>query len=340
MPPKRGSPDLGTHHRKLNFNKVVGLIWHSWTMTRDSWRPFGMHDDPQNLYEGLHDGVPEWMRKALRAWQVEILGMVFKDDDTAFKRFHKLEQHLRTSIDLPTNATKYGLVATVIAHFQANGKQLLLTDYLLSLADLDKVGGWETLQKEMKDEDHLFARLESTLHSSGSKWTVGVRAADRLGLVQRVPEGVQKAANATMRSSDHAGRRLAEAWGVAFGVSPNPSHAYALAVRAVEDAAVPVVCPNDFNATLGKINSQLRNTGDWSLPLAREDVHAPTSATLLSMMKMLWAGQADRHGGHHDPDLVITQEAAEVAVMTAATLVQWFTSGAVARRGTSKTPVS
>jgi hypothetical protein len=135
-----------------------------------------------------------------------------------------------------------------------------------------------------------------------------------------------------MRSSGHAGKRLAEAWGAAFGIAPNPSHAYSLAIKAVEDAAVPVVCPADATATLGKINAQLRNTGDWSLPLQREDLHATTGSTLLSMMKMLWAGQADRHGGHHDPDLAITQEAAEIAVMTAATLVQWFTSGVVARR--------
>lgn len=83
---------------------------------------------------------------------------------------------------------------------------------------------------------------------------------------------------------------------------------------------------------LRKINSQIRNTGDWSLPLQREDARAPTRSTLLSMMKILWAGQADRHGGHHDPDLAITQEAAEVAVVTAVTLVQWFTSSAVQRR--------
>lgn len=173
--------------------------------------------------------------------------------------------------------------------------------------------------------------LDLILHESGSKWRVGERQG-RVGLVQRVSDGVQDAFDRTMESSGHAGNRLAEAWGAAFGVSPIPSLAYSLAVKAVEDAAVPVVCPNDFNATLGKINAQLRNAGDWSLPLAREDAHATTSITLLSMMKMLWAGQADRHGGHHDPDLVITQEAAEVAVMTAATLVQWFTSGAVVRR--------
>lgn len=305
-----------------------------------------MHDDPQNLYEGLHDGVPEWMRKALRAWQVEILGLVFKDDDTAFKRFHKLEQHLRTSIELPTNATKYGLAAAVIAHFQAQGKQLLLTDYLLSLADLDKVGGWETLQEEMKDEDHLFAKLESTLHSSGSKWTIGVRAADRLGLVQRVPKGVQKAADATMRSSGHAGRRLAEAWGEAFGIEPNPSNAYSLSVKAVEDAALPKVPlkPKD-QRTLGSViralNSPNNEAGDWTLGFQREDKHYTNGQTLVAMLKTLWSGQTDRHGGDHElvNSTVVSQQAAEAAAMLAVPLVHWFSSDfVVVSRSSTKLP--
>jgi hypothetical protein len=198
---------------------------------------------------------------------------------------------------------------------ESQNAELVIADYLLS-----------TQTKEEPAND-----LNTILEESGSSWKVGTRAGVS-GLIRRVPEGVQFAIDETISSGGHAGQRLAEAWGAAFGIDPDPSRAYSLAVKAVEDAAVPVVSPKDTSATLGKINSQIRNTGDWSLPLQREDEYAPTSSTLLSMMKMLWAGQADRHGGHHDPDLVITQEAAEVAVMTAATLVQWFTSGAVARR--------
>ncbi|MET3349568.1 UNVERIFIED_ORG: hypothetical protein ABID57_001240 [Arthrobacter sp. UYEF1] len=301
-------------------------------MTVDSWLPFGMHEDPQKLYSALHDGVPKWMSQSLRAWQHEFLDVLFNDSKTAVSRFHKLEHHLRTAIELPPNATSYGLAHAVVSDFHWNDKELVLTDYLLSLANVETLGGWEAIQKEIQGDNNLFERLESTLKDAGSKWTIGIRTAGKLGLVQRVPEGVQLAADQTMRGSGHAGKRLAEAWGAAFGIDPDPSLAYSLAVKAVEDAAIPVVSPNNKSATLGTISSQMRTTGDWGLPLAREDEYAPTSATLLSMMKMLWAGQADRHGGHHDPSLVITQEAAEVAVMTAATLVQWFASGAVARR--------
>lgn len=230
------------------------------------------------------------------------------------ERLRQVERLCRIRIEYRGTALNEAM-NFIRARLQETGSQLVVADYLLS------AHAPEAVQHE----------FETILLESGSAWTVGKRAGVP-GLVKRVPEGVRNALDETMALSGHAGRRLAEAFGAAFGVSPNPSLAYSLAVKAVEDAAVPLICPNDSNATLGKINSQLRNTGGWSLPLQREDEYATTSATLLSMMKMLWAGQADRHGGHHDPNLAITQEAAEAGVMTAATLVQWFTSGAVARR--------
>lgn len=299
------------------------------------WRPLGVNKDEETLYDALHDGVPLWMENSLSAWQQEVLEIALEDDEGAsgsLRRFHKIERELRTSLRQPNRSDPSALAAAVRAHFRVRNGELKLTDYLLSKADLEVVGGWSEIKERLDDSEHIVGRLELLLKSSGSKWSVGIRTGAKLGLVQRVPEGVQTSVDGTISSSGHAGIRLAEAWSAAFGIAPDPSRAYALAVKAVEDAAIPVVSPNDTTATLGKINSQMRSTGNWGLPLAREDEHATTSKTLLSVMKMLWAGQADRHGGHHDPSLVITQEAAEVAVMTAATLVQWFTSGAVARR--------
>jgi hypothetical protein len=303
-------------------------------VTDEIWLPLGVNADDKHLYDALHDGVPLWMESSLSAWQQEVLEIALEDDDGAsgsLRRFHKIERELRTILRQPNRSDPSALAAAVRAHFRSKNSELKLTDYLLSKADLDVVGGWCGIKEKLDDSEHIVGRLEILLKSSGSKWSVGIRSAGKLGLVQRVPEGVQNAVDGTISSSGHAGIRLSEAWVAAFGITPDPSRAYSLAVKAVEDAAIPVVSPNNKSATLGTINSQMRNTGNWGLPLAREDEYASTSATLLSMMKMLWAGQADRHGGHHDSSLVITQEAAEVAVMTAATLVQWFTSGAVAR---------
>lgn len=300
-------------------------------MTNDAWRPFGADETTSASYDVLYDGVPHWMQKSLNAWLEHMLSDVLMAKQSGMEVLHRAERALRIQVSLKYGALDDGVTRGLIDHF--SGNELVLTDYLLSTVSLDRLGGWEQVQARLDNPDFVFAQLETLLKEAGSKWQIGMRSADAMGLVQRVPEGVEAAVNQTIETSGQAGARLANAWAAAYGISPHPSQAYSLAVKAVEDAAVPVVCPNDSLATLGKIISQMRNAGGWNLPLTREDAHATTSSTLLSMMKMLWAGQADRHGGNHDPALEITQEAAEVAVMTAATLVQWFSSGAVARRG-------
>ena len=116
----------------------------------------------------------------------------------------------------------------------------------------------------------------------------------------------------------------------AFGISPDPTGAYALAVRAAEDAAIPVVVPKQAGATLGHVIGQLAKDGDWSLPLTREDVDATTASIVLAQCRALWKGHHDRHGGTAGAGPV-TQAEAETAVSLAVPLVQWFGSGMVAR---------
>lgn len=300
-------------------------------MTNDVWRPFGADETTSAGYEVLHDGVPHWMQKSLNAWLENMLSDVVMAKEPGTVILHRAERALRVEVPLIYGGSDHGVTQSLIGYF--SGNELRLTDYLLSTVPLDRLGGWEYVQTRLENPDFIFTELETLLKEAGSKWQIGVRRAGVMGLVQRVPEGVEAAVNETIGASGHAGARLADAWAAAYGISPQPSQAYSLAIKAVEDAAVPVICPNDSLATLGKIISQMRNAGDWNLPLTREDEHATTSSTLVAVMKMLWAGQADRHGGNHEPALEITQEAAEVAVMTAATLVQWFSSGAVARGG-------
>jgi hypothetical protein len=289
-------------------------------VTTDVWRPLGLEPSDSTSYDALHDGVPAWMEESFWAWMKSRFTMAKRASygqtvrSLNIELLRQVERKCRIRIEYRGSALNEAMTF-VRARTQETNTPLVVADYLLSFHSSEEAQGL----------------LETVLHESGSLWKVGTRSGVP-GLVRRVPEGVQTAVDGTISSSGHAGIRLSEAWAAAFGIAPDPSRAYSLAVKAVEDAAIPVISPNDTTATLGKINSQMRNTGNWGLPLAREDEYATTSATLLSMMKMLWAGQADRHGGHHDPSLVITQEAAEVAVMTAATLVQWFSSGAVARR--------
>jgi hypothetical protein len=54
---------------------------------------------------------------------------------------------------------------------------------------------------------------------------------------------------------------------------------------------------------------------------------------VVALLELVWKSQLDRHGTA-DPDvpLSVTHAEAEAAVHLAATLVQWFVTGAVARR--------
>lgn len=173
--------------------------------------------------------------------------------------------------------------------------------------------------------------LEHALLVGGSAWKVGIREGFR-GLERRVPEGVQAAADRAIATPGNAGLRLSDAWHAIYGLSPNPGHAYKMAVAAVEDATIPAVVPKQAGATLGHVIGQLKKDGDWSPPLTHEDRSAPTAQTVLLMCQGLWAGHHDRHGGIPDAPVSVSQEEAETAVHMAVFLVQGFASGLIKRR--------
>jgi hypothetical protein len=170
--------------------------------------------------------------------------------------------------------------------------------------------------------------LEEILSSARSKWAVGERLG-RVGLIERVPEGVRLSVEGTIASSETAGHVLARAWSAVHGLVANDSGAYQDAVRAVEIAAIEIVEPSNSQATLGTVIGRLEGDGDWGLRL-REHSKAPHSDLILSMCRTLWFGHRDRHGSVDYS--VVTHEEARAAVVLAATLVDWFSSGSVARR--------
>ena len=75
----------------------------------------------------------------------------------------------------------------------------------------------------------------------------------------------------------------------------------------------------------------MRADGDWRLDLSREDTTEDSAAMIVRMAQTLWTGQQDRHAGQagYTPS---TQADAEAALFLAVPLVQFFASGAVARR--------
>jgi hypothetical protein len=62
-----------------------------------------------------------------------------------------------------------------------------------------------------------------------------------------------------------------------------------------------------------------------------EGTNAGDVAPLAGMIRLLWEGQQRHAGGPNSREQL--QEESEMAVHLAATLVQWFTSGAIRRRG-------
>jgi hypothetical protein len=299
-------------------------------VSEPTWRPWGLdRAEDATSYDALHDGVPRWMEASFWEWiEARFTRYVRSEDGVTYPipraRFdngllRQAERLLRLPVGINALTPGKGLQAIRTTVEVSGFPALRLADYLLSA--------------QAETEQHpIAAELDQVLHQSGSAWRVGTRYG-RIGLVRRVPEGVQLNADEVMRTSGQAGSRLVQAWDRAFGLEPDPSAAYDLAVRAVEDAAIPVVVPRQADASLGHVIGQLRTDGDWALPLVREEPTARTESIVLRLCQALWRGHRDRHGGgstsYSGP---VTQEEAETAVTIAVPLVQWFASGMVQRR--------
>ncbi|SMH30679.1 hypothetical protein SAMN06295885_0463 [Rathayibacter oskolensis] len=272
----------------------------------DKWAPLGM--DPEPL-EALTDGVPPWLHHSLWAW-----------------------------IEVNVSPSPYGRTEDLVAQYDRRTRRrvpLYPGFYRRGLGSLqDELSEDETI----RFVDFLLAHglslniagLRELLLDGGSLWALGERSGRR-GLVRRVPEGVQRAAEEAMSAPGHAGPLLAEAWGSTFGVGPDYERAYSKSVKAVEAASIPVVMPTNRSAGLQNVIGQMRADGDWGLAMSREHSLNTSAATVLAMMQVLWTGQNDRHAGQpgYSPS---TAADGEAAVLLAVPLVQWFTSGAIARR--------
>lgn len=301
-------------------------------MTNDTWRPLGVETEAQVAeYDALHDGVPKWLAAPYWRWVREALTReALVPGRYGYDRFSTLKAELAEemcqTLRIPLQDVSgspdseydgHRLLDVAIAALSRHPLPLQIADYLLAHGGAGIDG----------------AELESMLDRSKSAWRVGSRA-ERPGLERRVPLGVQVAADAVMTGSGNAGVRLAKAWEELYGPNPDASQAYRLAIQAVEDAAVPVVSPTNGRATLGTVLGQLESQGDWQLPMTREHTNAPSREVIISMARMLWHGQHDRHGGQPSAPGNVSAEEATVAVSLAVTLVQWFSSGLVARAAT------
>lgn len=297
------------------------------SVSDETWRPLGVDTDNQIAeYDALHDGVQPWMWAAYWAWvraSITVLRRYRDGSGPVSMLDTNLAEQMCQTLRIPLPNLRMVDVGGTAGANQLNKALEVLSSHPSPL----QIADWLLAHGTHGEPDELDALLKR----SKSAWQVGTRA-DRTALVRRVPLGVQVAADSVMTRAGRAGVRLAEAWGELYGPEPNASAAYRLAIQAVEDASIPVVSPTNKIATLGTVLQQIEDQKNWRLPMDREHEKAPTGEVVVGMMRMLWHGQHDRHGGQPSAPGNVSWHEAAVAVSLAVTLVDWFSSGLV-RRG-------
>lgn len=202
----------------------------------------------------LRPGVPTSMRPALTAWLLKEMSL--DHDFVRAAEFRELENNLDISFGL--NAAFDGLISGAQARELIGnlGERELLraVDYLLYVKRFSTAG---------KDQ------LAKILAQGRSKYEP-VRREERYRLAERVPEGVQVAAEQLITQGTAAGQLLRKAWASVYDLEPDDSVAYSTAVKAVEAAALPALGIAKESATLSDAVRTIEKQGaGWRLPFLR-----------------------------------------------------------------------
>jgi hypothetical protein len=178
--------------------------------------------------------------------------------------------------------------------------------------------------------EHAARELAAILGNGQSPWRV---SDDIYGLVRHMAEPVvQSLTEATSATTPSAAQHLTAAWKHAIALQPDASRAYSEAIKAVEAAIIPVVEPTNLTATLGSVIGRLKSDGPakWQFVIPTHDPDEGL-ATLIGMLRFVWQGQTDRHGGIL-PTRPPSSQSASAVVPLAITLVQWLSTGALSPR--------
>lgn len=269
------------------------------------------------LSETLRAGVPGDLERPLREWLTDTVS-------------DELAQRTLIRLRWPNNAN-YNY-HTILARLTSTEDLLIAIDAILQLYPDWPTGNYATR------EGNVFlvavVKLDQLLTDGGSELRVNSR--DHR-LERRVDETVASAVNyAANGSADEVRLHLSAAWAAAYGLTPDPDTSYRESVRAVESVACPLVLPAASaasKATLGTVIGELRNNSAhlWEFILPTSTGDPQDVKQLVEMLQMLWQGQVSRHGGGANSRKQ-SQAEAEAAVHLAATLVQWFSSGAIRRK--------
>ncbi|WP_148070777.1 hypothetical protein [Curtobacterium sp. PhB130] len=276
-------------------------------MSDGAWSPV----IPTGREAALTEEFPGYLRESICRWlksQVKISSGYVRSD-----RFVDFQNAYRTDLGFHADAL-LDWTDTVLPYLRK-----ISTENFTNLIDYFASTGYFP-----RGQEH---DLESTLSDGGSAWTVIRWNESHARLTKRVSDGVQLAVRDVLSATDAASAKLQEAWLDAYGTSPRASVAYSHAVVAVETAALSLIETGKEEPTLGTVITVLEASNPkWRLVL-RDNEKAPSAKSLATMMRVLWRGHASRHGRPDYADA--TLEEARAAVILAATLVQWLTSGVV-----------
>ena len=276
-----------------------------------TWEP-GRYFEQLEL-EGPYSGVPDHLFGPLVGWVTEKVGRPVP--------LFTVATTLRLPIkgDPLRNTGHFGVLLNTFEGWLRADPGFLLDAIEVALAKLD-----------LHYPDTI--ELEVALRLGNSAYQL---RDDHKALERRIEAGVkEQVQTAAALDPKKAGFFLTSAWNHAYGLKTDPSKSYGDSIKAVECAVIPVVEPNNSKATLGTSLGELRKTTDkwmFSIGSGVEGIDA-----IIKVTSLLWGGQTSRHGSGRAP-VPETQEAAEAAVHLAATLVQWFASGAIQKRNPPST---
>jgi len=209
-----------------------------------AWQPLSVRVGTREP-DGPYEGVPAHLRGVLRSWLNYVFSGIADSGDMLM--LENVIMRVRAPV---TDDRDWRELSENLLDACSRDEQLYL-DVLD--ACLHFMPNWNASSADS---------LRVHLAQGGSVWTV---SPDNKSLQRAVEPQVQAAFELATSPADAASDELAEAWGKAYGRSPDPSDAWDHSIKAVEASLRSIVCPNDTNATLGRIigilNSQRTAVG-------------------------------------------------------------------------------
>ncbi len=281
----------------------------------ESWIPLHLRENGGGGITGAVEGIPPYMSKSIWKW----VDQRFITGTSSYSNGHfdldlvrKVELALKREVPIDTWDLDFAL-DELHQLFAVDVELLDLVHHLLKLHS-----DWAS-QLDLEDIPSL----------AGSAWRVDMRDG-QVGLIRRVPLELEDTLRQTSEFDPQASEFLAAAYANTYGREPNYDHAFDLAIKAVEQAAIPRMELSAKYKTLGRVMEQFKN-GKFGLNVPMPEEHASAKYFLLAdACEVLWRSNEWRHAGKAAKAIPVSKEQAEVATTLATTLVYLMSSPGLA----------